>query len=215
MNELIKIEENNGIRVVSARELYTYLEVNTEFPKWCVRMFDYGFEQDKDYSIVVVKNDGNSKGGRNTLIDYALTTDCAKEISMLQRTEKGSKARKYFIEVEKQVREIAKPQSTLDILKLTIQGLEEQQRGLDEVKREVLELKAQTITRPEYFTIVGWATLHKIQVGLHLAAKLGLKASRICKDMGFPMDEIPDPRFGKVKSYPKLVLQQVFNEAVS
>jgi anti-repressor protein len=210
MNELIKIEENNGIRVVSARELYEFLQAKRDFTTWCKQMFDYGFEQDKDFTPVL----GKSTGGRPS-IDYALTTDCAKEISMLQRTEKGSKARKYFIEVEKQVREIAKPQTTLDILKLTIQGLEEQQRGLDEVKREVLELKAQTITRPEYFTIVGWATLHKIQVGLHLAAKLGLKASRICKDMGFPMDEIPDPRFGKVKSYPKLVLQQVFNEAVS
>lgn len=214
MNELIKITETHGRKAVSARELYDFLEVNTKFSDWCNRMFEYGFDENKDYIVVMLKNENNSKGGRSTLIDYALTMDCAKEISMLQRSPKGKQAREYFIQCEKELRSQTKPLSTLDILKLTIQGMEEQQRSLDEVKQDVLELKAKTVTRPEYFTVVGWATLNKMEIGLQMASKIGQKAARICKNNGFPMDEIPDPRFGKVKSYPKFVLQQVFNEAI-
>ncbi|AMA48091.1 antA/AntB antirepressor family protein [Flavobacterium covae] len=98
MQQLIKITENNGNRAVSARELYEFLEVETQFTKWCTRMFDYGFEENIDF--ILVKNDQN-KVSKSNPIDYALTIDTAKEISMLQRTEKGKQARRYFIEMEK------------------------------------------------------------------------------------------------------------------
>lgn len=209
MNELIKITETNGRKAVSARELY--LGIGLAEQHW-VRYYKKNITENQ---FAIENEDFIQLPLMGRTQDFALSIDFAKKLSMMARTEAGEKIRDYFIEVEKQAKAIAKPQSTLDILKLTIQGLEEQQRGLDEVKREVLELKAQTVTRPEYFTIVGWATLNKIQVGLQLAAKLGSKAARICKVNGYPMDEIPDPRFGKVKSYPKMVLQQVFSEPVS
>lgn len=43
MTELIKVTENNGKKLVSARELYNFLEVETPFHKWILRMFGYGF----------------------------------------------------------------------------------------------------------------------------------------------------------------------------
>jgi phage antirepressor protein len=43
---------------------------------------------------------------REALEDYALTLNCAKEISMIQRSEKGKIARQYFIECEKQLKEV-------------------------------------------------------------------------------------------------------------
>ena len=50
MNELVKVtKQENGQSVVSARELYDYLDVNSNFTTWCNRMFEYGFEQDLDY----------------------------------------------------------------------------------------------------------------------------------------------------------------------
>lgn len=106
MQELIKVSQNeSGQQVVSARELYEFLEVKTEFTKWCERMFEYGFSEHQDYQKVTVKNDDNSKGGRSTLIDYALTIDTSKEIAMLQRSEKGKQARVYFIECEKKLKD--------------------------------------------------------------------------------------------------------------
>ena len=101
MKTLIKIKNQNGQQVVSARELSKFLKVKGDFTTWCKRMFDYGFEENLDYSLIKI-------GERNAhnKIDYALTLDCAKEISMLQRNDKGKQARKYFIEVEKQAKKL-------------------------------------------------------------------------------------------------------------
>ena len=68
-------------------------------------MFEYGFEEGKDYLEVFPKNGENPLGGRPQ-IDFAVTLDTAKEISMIQRSEKGRQARRYFIAVEKQAREM-------------------------------------------------------------------------------------------------------------
>ena len=59
-------------------------------------MSAYGFEENQDYRAIS-KNLEN--GGRR--IDHEITLDMAKEISMLQRSEKGKQARQYFIELEK------------------------------------------------------------------------------------------------------------------
>lgn len=209
MNELIKIQQHNGRQAVSARELYDFLEVGRDFTTWCKKMFDYGFEEDKDFTPVL----GKSTGGRPS-VDYALTLNCAKEIAMIQRTPKGKQAREYFIACEKKLYEMAKPLSTLDMLELSIKQLRAQEQRVNAIENDVLELKAATQTRPDYFTIVGYATLNKMKVGLQLAARLGGKASRLCKQYGYQTEEIPDPRFGKVKMYPKSILQQVFAETI-
>ena len=209
MNELVRITEHNGSKVISARELHEFLEVETRFSDWIKRMFSYGFEEDLDYySILSNRSDGLPGKPKQ---DYALTLDCAKEISMLQRNEKGKQARRYFIEVEKKTRELtSKPKSTLDILKMTIQEMESQRLGLDEVRQEVQELKAKTTTRPDYFTIAGYATCIGTSVNLTAAAKLGRTASGLCKARGLMTDIIPDKRFGRVNLYPKKVLEEVF-----
>lgn len=209
MNELIKIQQHNGKQVVSARELYDFLEVGRDFTTWCKKMFDYGFEEDRDFTPVL----GKSTGGRPS-VDYALTLNCAKEIAMIQRTPQGKQAREYFIACEKKLYEIAQPLSTLDMLELSIKQLRAQEQRVNAIENDVLELKAATQTRPDYFTIVGYATLNKMKIGLQLAARLGGKASRLCKQHGYQTEEIPDPRFGKVKMYPKSILQQVFTEPI-
>lgn len=109
MDNLISITEQNGNQAVSARELYSFLDSKAQFTDWCKRMFEYGFEEGKDFITIL----GESKGGRPSK-DYALTLDTAKEISMLQRTEKGKEARQYFIAVEKQA--ISKPRTHLEVI---------------------------------------------------------------------------------------------------
>jgi phage anti-repressor protein len=83
-------------QTVSARELYDYLEVSSEFAKWIKRMLDYGFVANEDYSLVKI-----GERSAHNKIDYDLTMDTAKEISMIQRSAKGKEARQYFIECEK------------------------------------------------------------------------------------------------------------------
>ena len=101
MNELIQVKVNkNNEQVVSGRDVHEFLEINTPYVKWFNRMLEYGFEENIDYLVTDIFVH-NSKGGRQTQIDHILKMDMAKEICMIQRTEKGRKARRYFIEIEK------------------------------------------------------------------------------------------------------------------
>lgn len=118
MNSLIEITSKNGISVVSARHLHVFLEVKTDFTDWCKRMFEYGFEENIDYTIVL-KN-GENKVSKSNPIDYALTLDTSKEISMLQRTDKGKIARQYFIECEKKLHNSSMHLSRKDLALMVI-----------------------------------------------------------------------------------------------
>lgn len=101
MGELIKIEVKDGQQLVSGRELHEFLEIGTEYMKWFSRMINYGFIENIDF-IVIVKNDEDDTafGGIRKSTDHLVTLNMAKEISMLQRNEKGKLARQYFIKCE-------------------------------------------------------------------------------------------------------------------
>ena len=98
-NELIKIDYTTSDRpTVLARDLHDALEVQTAYKDWFPRMCEYGFEEGKDYcSILSDRVDGLPGKPRN---DHQITIAMAKELCMLQRSEKGKQFRKYFIQVE-------------------------------------------------------------------------------------------------------------------
>ena len=100
MNELIKVTTNeNDEQLVSGRELHEFLEVKDNYTDWFKRMIKYGFEESVDFISFSEKSD-KPFGGRPQ-INHFLKLDMAKEISMIQRSEKGKQARKYFLQVEK------------------------------------------------------------------------------------------------------------------
>ena len=82
---MIKVSYENDRPTVLARDLHDFLAVETPYHKWFPRMCEYGFTEGQDY-VTADKN--------------VLRADGAK-ICMLQRNEKGKKARQYFIELEK------------------------------------------------------------------------------------------------------------------
>ncbi len=100
MNELLKVNYANDRITLSARELHEFLEIETPFKKWFGRMAEYGFSQEIDYREVMDKIVQNPKGGRPST-DYEITLDMAKEISMIQRSDKGKEVRQYFLELER------------------------------------------------------------------------------------------------------------------
>lgn len=104
-SQLIPIIEHDGKTAVNLRDLHQFLEVKRDFTNWAKQMFEYGFIEGQDYVEVFAKNGENSSGGRQQR-NYAVTLDMAKEVSMIQRTEKGKQARQYFIDAEKQRNEI-------------------------------------------------------------------------------------------------------------
>ena len=103
MNELLKIDTTDSERItVSARDLYEFLEATERFNSWFERMTQYGLVENTDYTTVKKLTEVPNNGGIQIreLDDYQLTIDTAKQIAMLQRNEKGTQARKYFIQVE-------------------------------------------------------------------------------------------------------------------
>ena len=105
MKELIKVTTNEeGKQLVSCKELHDFLGIKTDFKKWFSRMCVYGFEENIDY--IRVSQKCPTLGGEQTKVDYAITIDMAKELSMIQRTDKGKEARQYFIECEKKLKNI-------------------------------------------------------------------------------------------------------------
>ncbi|MFC7364499.1 MULTISPECIES: phage antirepressor KilAC domain-containing protein [Bhargavaea] len=100
MNELIPTQETNeGQIIVSGRDLHDFLEVKTEYRKWIGRMIEYGFTENADFIRVTQKCP--TPGGVQEIADHHIRLDMAKEISMLQRNERGKMARQYFIEIER------------------------------------------------------------------------------------------------------------------
>ena len=139
--ELIKITTNeNGEQLVSGRELHEFLEVGTQYTKWFDRMTEYGFAENVDFAVIV-KNDYDETafGGTRKITDHAMTLDMAKEISMIQRTEKGKQARQYFIEVEKEYKEVQKrlPNTREAIQQLLLQGVEEVNQRVDNMEERL------------------------------------------------------------------------------
>ena len=109
MNQLIPIKNNeDGDIAVSGRDLHDFLEVGTDYRHWIDRMLEYGFTQGADFNMVKndrVRFEGNRQVTRQ-IDDAIMTLDMAKEIAMLQRSDKGKQAREYFIACEKQLKQV-------------------------------------------------------------------------------------------------------------
>ena len=112
MNELIKVTYDSERPTISGRDLHEALEVNSNYTTWFNRMSEYGFTEGEDY-LAMWSNSKNGNAAETTYspqkmsalgyeLNHQLTIDMAKEICMLQRSEKGKQFRQYFIEIEKQ-----------------------------------------------------------------------------------------------------------------
>lgn len=116
----ILTEEGEGF-CVNARDLHRELEVGREFAKWIKeRISKYEFIEDVDF-MTIVKNDDarfsleeiksmstQKRSALGITVEYYITMDMSKQLAMVQNNEKGKLARKYFITVEKILKEAIK-----------------------------------------------------------------------------------------------------------
>lgn len=102
MEEIIKINYESEQPTVSARELHEGLGISTQYTKWFDRMCEYGFSENVDFILVSQKRlTNNPKNPTATIIDHQISIDMAKQICMIQRTDKGKQYRQYFLDLEK------------------------------------------------------------------------------------------------------------------
>lgn len=96
---------NTQIQTVDARELHVFLEIGKKFADWIQsRIQQYGFVENVDF----VTFSQNGEKGRPTQ-EYAISIDMAKELGMVERTDKGRQVRKYFIECERRAKQAQDP----------------------------------------------------------------------------------------------------------
>lgn len=124
-------EHKEFVQAVSARDLYQFLQPTERFSNWFDRQLQYGFENGVDYLGCKVFN----TLARQELQDFYISIDMAKEISMIQRSEKGKQARQYFIECERRATQPAFqiPQTLSEALRLAAtqaETIEQQQERL-------------------------------------------------------------------------------------
>ena len=162
MNNLIPVNYDGEKQTVLARGLSEFLEVETPFRLWFPRMCEYGFLEGLDFTPYIFVHPQN----KQETTDYQLTIEMAKEISMLQRTEKGKQARQYFIQLEKAWNSPEKIMArALQIADKQIQGLQLQGMQKDQIINEL---------RPKatYYDLI-------------LQNKSLLSVTKISKDYGF------------------------------
>lgn len=143
MQELIKIEYTNDNPTVLGRDLHEALGVKTEYKNWFPRMCEYGFFEGKDFRSFLIE----STGGRPAL-NHQITLSMAKELCMLQRSEKGKEFRQYFIAVEEAWN---KPEAVM------ARALQMANRTVEQLKKGVAELTEQNaalLPKAEYYDAV-------------------------------------------------------------
>lgn len=170
---------NQSVQLINARELYSVLQVKRDFSNWIKdRINDFGFIENEDFirspNLASGKNQGLSVFfGGNNKIDYHITLDMAKELCMLERSELGRKARRHFIEKEKQALALAAQNAQL-----------------------LAKIPPFLLTNPDHTTAIiaraqqAFFTLHPECRELQRYRDLGLTNAEIGKLLGFSRDAV-------------------------
>lgn len=159
--------QNQPILLINARELHQALQSKQHFSDWIKRRIsDYGFEENLDFIGIhktMITEAGFFGTREKEIKEYHITLDMAKELCMLERSELGQQARRYFIQKEKEANALkqAQPQATIEIStdkyielletqnQLLKQAMKPQQYKLRlsaEEKRRILSLHQQGLT---------------------------------------------------------------------
>uniref|UniRef100_UPI00403F6796 antA/AntB antirepressor family protein n=1 Tax=Lentilactobacillus hilgardii TaxID=1588 RepID=UPI00403F6796 len=157
MNELIKtFKQNDGAVAVDGRDLHDFLEVKERYNDWFRDMQKYGFTENVDFISFTGKR-VKPQGGRPQ-INHALTLDMAKELSMIQRTDRGKQARQYFIAMEKRAKAKQQlPQTPEEKIMLLLQNANEDNKKINQIDNRVKDLEHNKPLTPGEYNYISHA----------------------------------------------------------
>lgn len=205
-------------QTINARDLHAFLEVGRDFSTWIKdRIAEYGFLEGQDFMKIGSPKRGNQigRGGDRRSSEYFLSLDMAKELSMVERNDQGRRARRYFIECEKRLRQgqalttgqSEGPKLDLDALTGTLEGL------VRKAVAEVLDPKRILCPplQPLPYLMTETEIAKRFQLSVHT-----LRANR-CKGTGFPYHRLGrsvryDPE--EVQAYLKANEVRLFGEDI-
>lgn len=79
----------------------------------------------------------------------------------------------------------------------------------DKIEKDFTYIQSKTNNTPDYYSVVGYCALKGIDIDLKEAKKIGRAASKFCKENNLSIDSLPDPRFGRINTYPYRVLDSI------
>ena len=150
--EHIHVEERQGAQYVNARELHKFLGSRQEFANWIKQRIEQCYLVEGVDFEFLTNLSKTSKGGRPR-IDYTLSITAAKELAMVEGTERGKIARRYFIACEEKLRNMMRQPSYKidDPIARARRWADEQEQNLRKltVMQQQLEVQQDTIKQQQ------------------------------------------------------------------
>lgn len=226
MTTLISIEHqilnNEIVQTINARELHQFLESKQDFSTWIKnRIKQYDFSENVDYILLHKKMEQVS--GSKYLMEYNISLDMAKELSMVERSKKGKQARQYFIECEKQAKQnVILPKNYAQALRAyadQVEKVEELKHTKAEIgsrreatamatasteKRRAEKLQVELDKSKEY------ATVKRMEMLYHGQKFNWRELKSTSNEMNLPPIDVFDANYGTVKSYHRDVWQETY-----
>lgn len=143
-SKVIRVREDSGKQLVSARELYIGLGYRVaDYSRWIQKNLSESpyFIENEDWILLRINEEYSGRGQKAR--DYALTLNMAKKLAMMAKTEIGDQIRDYFIQCEKKLQSMVRvlPQDYPSALRALADAEEEKQKALETVKQKELEVK--------------------------------------------------------------------------
>lgn len=215
MKDLIQIKTIDDRQVVDSRLIAQ--ELGIKHPNFYQSVKKYRTVIESDFGKVMFETRPSTNSHQTEKMAF-LTENQAIFLATLSRNSEKvilfkSKLVRSFMAARKALQTV--PANQDDLILMLAQRNVDNARRLSAVEQGLKKLEAKTnASDAGYFSVVGYASLHGHKVDLKLAGAIGRKCSRMCRDLGYVMGSIPDPRFGKVKTYPSEVLKIVFSETL-
>lgn len=146
MNQIIPLSmsvvDGQEVQTVNARDLHAFLKVKSRFNDWINhRIRDFKFVENVDF-VSFTKKVKKPTGGRPAIEIHA-TIEMAKQLCMIERTDRGREARLYFLECEK----IAQEKKYLSLPNFTDPAQAARAWAIEYEQRQAAENKALQLTR--------------------------------------------------------------------
>ncbi|WP_294707240.1 antA/AntB antirepressor family protein [uncultured Fusobacterium sp.] len=155
-------------KIVSAWELWKFLDISYSFSTWIKRRIEkYDFIENEDF--VVVTSTGVKLG--NPQEDYILSLDMAKELAIIEKNPAGRVARRYFIQCEKKYRKLLDEKHSKEIQALQendssefyLKKIEALENNYQEVQKFIKELYEESellkVTMQKFNSRCTWLSL--------------------------------------------------------
>ena len=169
------LQTDNDTDKVNARDLHKQLNNGWKFTDWIEnRIKSYQLIQGIDYFTISRKYEIDGFAASKDILDYQLTIDCAKQLTMVERTEIGVLVRRYFITIEKAFKNRVKWNSNR---KNTLINCKELRGALIIKKEELLNGVPEWITN---------GNLYSIEFSLLNSVILGMSATQFKKEHNLP-----------------------------